>query len=144
MKYTKYDDDKKVYIISKNVTCGSESDAEWKEDVGIPTSELDIDSILNTIKETGKGTGILRQNSFVVLYNGKRYIVQFYFTSDCEIVILIDDVIISSCFYSTRRNLRESQYLISEKDIEAWEQSKIQIAKNFGVSIYSKISITIY
>ena len=60
MKYTKYEkivytNVKSVtwekYIISKNDTCESESDAEWKEDVGIPTSELEIDATMDYLKK---------------------------------------------------------------------------------------------
>ena len=132
MKYTKYDENKKVYIISKNHTSKRESKAEWKEDICIPTTELDTESIIRTIKETGKGTKIIRQHSFIVLHDEKRYIVQFYFSSSFEIVIIInDDMPKNVCFYNTGRDIWESQYLITEEDIGTWEKSKKQVAESF-------------
>ena len=106
MKYTKYDENKKVYIKRKNHTSKRESKAEWKEDICIPTTELDTESIIRTIKETGKGTKIIRQHSFIVLHVEKRYIVQFYFSSSFEIVIIInDDMPKNVCFYNTGRDI---------------------------------------
>ena len=149
MKYTKYDDFKKAYIISKYRTSKRESKAEWKEDVGIPTSELDIDSILNTIKETGKGTGIIRQPSFVVPYNEKRYMVQFGFYHDYTYLVIIreldgDNYSLNKLFYNTERDIRTSIHLITEEDIDTFEKSKKQIAENFKVPSKTRIEITIY
>lgn len=149
MKYTKYDDNKKVYIIGKNQTSKRESKAEWKEDVEIPTDEFDTDSIIRTIEETGKGTKILRQNSFVVLHNEKRYIVQFVFFHDYTFSISISEVDnenfpLNFLFYCPGRNIKESTYLISEEDIDTYEKLKKKIAEDFKLSSGRRIGITIY
>lgn len=149
MKYTKYDDYKRVYIIGKNQTSKRESKAEWKEDIGIPTTEFDIKSIISTIEETGKGTGIIRQPSFVVLHNEKRYIVQFCFYRDYTSSAIImeldcDNCSLNNLFYCTKRNIRTSIYLITEEDIGTWEKSKKQIAENFKLSSSDRIGISIY
>ena len=149
MNYTKYDEFKKAYIISKNHTSKRESKAEWKEDIGIPTTEFDIKSIISTIGKTGKGTGIIRQPSFVVLHNEKRYVVQFCFYRDYTSSVIIRELDCDNCslnnlFYCSKRDIRTSIYLITEEDIGTWAKSNKQIAESFKLSSSDRIGISIY
>lgn len=147
MKYTKYDADKEVYMLSRNVTCKSELDAQWKEDIGIRASELNF--IIETIKKTGIYSDILYQHSFVVLHHEHRYIVTFCF-SRTEIGYFLSDATednfskSSLHHFGTKRDTRKSPYLITDEDLDTWERAKQQITENFGLSPDSEVHITIF
>lgn len=147
MNYTKYNYDKKVYIIGKNLTSKSELEAEWKDDVGIPTAEFDTENIIKRIKKIGGDTNAFRHHSFVVSHNKNKYVVMFYFTKEYEIVCLLCEYfgnLMNNLHYYTKRDIRKSLYLITDEDIDAWERSKKQITENFGLHDCDGISITIF
>lgn len=139
MKYTKYNDDEKVYIISKNVTSKSELDAEWKEDVGIPTTELDIDTIIANLKNMGFP---YLDSSFIVYHNDTRYKVTFTIYSNRKMTYSVRNSDNSSMSLCNEIDIK-TPYLITDKDLEAWQKTKQQITENLGLSLGTCVNVNI-
>lgn len=144
MKYTKYNDDKKVYIIGNNHISESELDAEWKEDVGILTSELDIESTIEFLKKEKKSMGFYWDSSFIVISNNIRYMVTFTIYSIYKMTYTIKD-------WEDNFNLSlvnevdiKTPYLITDKDLEAWQKTKQQITENLGLSLGTWVDVNIF
>lgn len=143
MKYTKYDNDKKVYIIGKNHTSESELDAEWKEDIGIPTSELDIDTTMAHLKQVKKNENFYWEMEFVVIHNNKEYRIIFAIYSHYKMTYSVRDFDNSSMSLCNEIDIK-TPYLITDKDLDVWQKTKQQITENLGLSLGTWVDVNIF